>query len=544
MNDYECTTLSRRAFLKRAGVTIGGLTLAARDAEATNSSVATIASDEMTLQHPESTPVTIGSVQLNQDERTFLDNLGTLQVLVDDNFSPITYFNAESNRFVGIGVEVLQLLADMLQFKYHIIRDETLTWADRLDKIKQDEVHLLVGASRNASREEYGVFTTHEYFTVNYALLKAIDNQQVYVTSLDDIKNYRIGLSEGAALNDFILPFISDPTKVTYYPSKEMSFQALRNHEIDLYPFNEAVFKEDFFGGQLFDFEIAFSIKDQAKHYAFFCPKTESGMRLAALLDKGMEHILVDKIIAQRYQNKSNFAIYKEHYENLRRQNELKTTKLAFLSSGIVVSLAIIAVIAVWNRRLHTEILKRVQAEEQIRQLNANLEQLAMTDALTHVLNRRAFFKRGREELRRSRRYHQPLSLMIIDIDRFKSINDTYGHAVGDLVIRAVVETLSKNIRDIDVLARLGGEEFVVMMPNSELKSGRELAERLRQAVENAPCLGREMNTGVTVSIGVAEMGDNTNEIESVIKDADIAMYKAKNQGRNRVVHMDPAAVT
>lgn len=538
--------LSRRDFLKISGVTLGGLSVSACGVNTTKLPDTTAARAWTPFPNLELTPTAIASIQLTQAERAFLDNLGTLQVLVDDNFPPITYYNAENDKFEGIGVDVLQILADMLQFKYHIIRDETLTWSDRLDKIKRNEIHLLVGASRNASREEYGVFTTHEYFTVNYALIKAIDNPQVYVTSLSDIKNYRVGLSEGAALNDFILTLVSDPTKITHFPSKEMAFQALKRHEIDLYPFNEAVFKEEFFGGALFDFEIAFSIKDkeQTKEYAFFCPKTEGGMRLISLLDKGMESIDVDKIIAQRYQNKSNFALYKEHFEDLRRQNELKTVTQAVLGAGIMVSLAIIAVIVVWNRRLSIENLKRRQAEEIIRQLNVDLEQMAMTDTLTRTLNRRAFFIRGKEELHRAKRYHYPLSFMVIDIDRFKSVNDTYGHAIGDQVIRAVAEILTKNIRDVDVLARLGGEEFVVMLPNTELTNAVEMAERLRLAVENISCLGKEMETGVTVSIGVAAMRNaaEAEEVELSIKDADIAMYKAKSQGRNRVAYLDPTA--
>lgn len=536
------TNLSRRDFLKIASVTLGGLALSACGPAVNNSPDGLVTPGWMPLANSGPVPTAIPPYPLTEAERTFLDNLGTLQVLVDDNFPPITYYNVKSQQFEGIGVTVLQILAEMLQFKYHIIRDETLTWANRLDKIKQNEIHLLVGASRNADREKYGVFTMREYFTVNYALIKAIDNPQVYVSSLDDMQHYRVGLSEGAALNDFILTFLPDPTQVTYFPSKEMAFEALRRREIDLYPFNEAVFKEEFFGGNLFDFEIAFSIKEQAKHYAFFCPKTETGTRLATLLDTGMEHIQVDKIIAQRYQNKSNFALYREHFEDLRRQNELKATGIALLSAGGAVSLAVIAVIAIWNRRLSAEITRRIWAEEKIRELNANLEQQAMTDVLTHTLNRRAFFSRGNEELRRAKRYRHSLSFLLMDIDRFKSINDTYGHAVGDQVICGVVETLTKSIRDIDVLARLGGEEFVVMLPNTGLKNAVETAERMRQAIASTPCRGKEMDVNVTVSIGVAAMHQNTEDLEALIKDADAAMYKAKSEGRNRVMFLDSTA--
>jgi len=482
------------------------------------------------LGSSEPTDTTIERVQLTQDERAFLDGLGELQVLVDDNFSPITYYDVEGNKFAGIGVDVLQILAESLQFKYHIIRDEKLTWSDRLDKIKNNEIQILVGASRNTDREQYGVFTEHEYFTVNYALIQAIDNY-AYIANMDDIKNYKVGLSEGATINDFILTYLPDPAKITYYPSKELAFEALKRHEIDLYPFNEAVFKEEFFGGELFDFEVAYSIKEQTKQYAFFFPKNDTGIRLAELFDKGMEHIEIGKIIAQRYNNKSNFALYKDYLENLRRTSNTQTTVMSLLIMIVVLSLAVIANITLWNRRLKDEILKRVQVEKQ-------LEQMAMTDVLTSLLNRRAFLNRAKEEIQQSIRYHHPLSLMMIDLDHFKNINDTYGHSTGDQLLCFAAETLKNNIRNVDILARLGGEEFGIMMPDTKLMSAVELAERLRSVVESTPYAVEGHETGLTVSIGVASTNEAQQEIDALLKDADIALYNAKNQGRNRVEYL------
>lgn len=252
-----------------------------------------------------------------------------------------------------------------------------------------------------------------------------------------------------------------------------------------------------------------------------------------------MEHIQIGKLVAQRYKNKSNFGIYKEHLEDLRRQNDLVKNSLTLLGAGAALSLGVTATIAISNRRLKVEILKRTQAEEKIHQLNLNLEQLAMTDELTQLANRRAFFNRADEELRRSSRYKHPLSFMMIDIDHFKNINDTYGHDAGDEALSSVAKMLTNNIRDIDFLARFGGEEFVVMMPETNLTSAVELAERLRLSVESTPCLIKEIETRFTVSIGVASMHEDIQDINLLIKDADTAMYKAKEQGRNRVVYFE-----
>lgn len=183
-------------------------------------------------------------------------------------------------------------------------------------------------------------------------------------------------------------------------------------------------------------------------------------------------------------------------------------------------------------------IVERKHADEQIRQLNSRLEQLAMTDELTGLENRRSFFKWGVEEIRRSQRYHSPLTLLMIDIDSFKTINDTFGHDAGDHMLCCVADTLQHLIRDIDKLARLGGEEFGILLPNTEMAEAVKLADRLRLAVERATCSVQDQKMNVTLSIGVATYDERIQDIDSLLKDADAAMYQAKNQGRNRVVYL------
>jgi diguanylate cyclase (GGDEF)-like protein/PAS domain S-box-containing protein len=181
-------------------------------------------------------------------------------------------------------------------------------------------------------------------------------------------------------------------------------------------------------------------------------------------------------------------------------------------------------------------IVERKQVEEEILQLNSRLEQLAMTDELTGVANRRLFFSQCAEEFKRARRYHAPFSIMILDFDGFKRINDTYGHDAGDLVLQCFASTLRANIREVDLVGRLGGDEFGVLLPNTAAKDATSLAERLRQAVENQECSIQERVMRGTVSVGVAAFGEDTQDFENMLKNADKAMYQAKDQGRNRVV--------
>lgn len=175
------------------------------------------------------------------------------------------------------------------------------------------------------------------------------------------------------------------------------------------------------------------------------------------------------------------------------------------------------------------------QADEEIRMLNDKLELLAMTDELTKIANRRAFFEKGEKEILRTRRYHQPLSIIMLDIDKFKLINDTLGHDSGDFALQCVAETLKHGVREVDLVGRLGGEEFGIILPNTKIDEAGKLAERLRIAIEENEDFRNKLNMDITASFGVAEYQLKLKNLDEFLKNADIAMYKAKNGGRNRV---------
>jgi diguanylate cyclase (GGDEF)-like protein len=160
---------------------------------------------------------------------------------------------------------------------------------------------------------------------------------------------------------------------------------------------------------------------------------------------------------------------------------------------------------------------------------------LSMTDPLTGILNRRYFLSQSAAELSRVRRYGFPLSVLMIDIDHFKSVNDRYGHSVGDQVIRTIAATCRTTLRLPDILARYGGEEFVITMPQTAEPEAFRVAERLRQQIEAAEIERKDENLRVTVSIGIAQWIAADGSIEDTIDRADKALYEAKRSGRNRV---------
>ncbi len=166
-------------------------------------------------------------------------------------------------------------------------------------------------------------------------------------------------------------------------------------------------------------------------------------------------------------------------------------------------------------------------------QLYAEVQRQAITDHLTGLYNRRGFFELGQRELARARRFNHPLSVLLFDLDRFKQINDSYGHTIGDQVIYQIAERSRKNLRHIDVLGRYGGEEFAALLPETDLPTLYHVAERLRQAVAETPIQTERGPIPLTISIGLTMLTDDIQDLAALLNRADAAMYAAKQMGGN-----------
>jgi diguanylate cyclase (GGDEF)-like protein/PAS domain S-box-containing protein len=168
------------------------------------------------------------------------------------------------------------------------------------------------------------------------------------------------------------------------------------------------------------------------------------------------------------------------------------------------------------------------------------LKQLSITDDLTGAYNARYFWARLRYEFLRARRYNQPAACLMVDLDRFKMVNDTHGHRVGDDVLRLVTKTMNDGIRQVDIIARYGGEEFAVILPNTDLVGALPCAEHLRACVEAAVLEVDGQRLHITVSIGVAALAPEIEDEEQLLRNADEALIAAKRSGRNRVREWQP----
>lgn len=190
-----------------------------------------------------------------------------------------------------------------------------------------------------------------------------------------------------------------------------------------------------------------------------------------------------------------------------------------------------------------SELLEQIMAEKRraeqtladLQNANAELERLAATDPLTGAANRRELMHRVEQEIARASRHSAPLSLLMADLDHFKQINDEYSHHVGDDVLREFVRLAGDCLRPSDLLGRIGGEEFAVLLPDTDLSEARVVAERIRQALEQHVIQADANALSITVSIGVAEHQSGKERVEDLFNRADEQLYFAKQHGRNRV---------
>jgi diguanylate cyclase (GGDEF)-like protein len=213
---------------------------------------------------------------------------------------------------------------------------------------------------------------------------------------------------------------------------------------------------------------------------------------------------------------------------------QIKASKTYIVVFALIVLITITLVILLISNQLISE----------LRRAEKRLYEMATRDFLTGLHNRREGLRRFREEISKSRRNQQSLTLIILDIDHFKNVNDTYGHLAGDMVLQQLTAALIPTLRDYDIFCRYGGEEFLLILPNTSLRVGEEIAERLRRKVEEYKfIIDDKTNITLTISLGVAQLTDNENE-NSLIYRVDEALYAAKDKGRNCVHFLEKSNTT
>lgn len=442
---------------------------------------------------------------LDKNERELLDKLSPLVIMVDDDFAPISFYDNDSHMFTGISVEVIKQLSEVLDFQYSIVRNPDLAWSNKIDLIKDNQIDFLGGVSFSEQRSDFGYFNQKPYFTTNYSLIGNVENH-ITIKNLNNLSKYNLGLVKGAVINQYLQDFI-DIKNISYFETMEDALAALSLEKIDLLAENEAVFIEEYFNDNRFDYEIVFPINDLEKSYAFFFPKNADHKQLSLIIDKGMAEIDVDKIILDRYQNKSVFSYYKEHLEDLRVVSMQKNILLASLSLVIFTGIIFLVVMKVRNKELAL---------------------VSETDYLTGLKNRNALFKDyGSKDNLESK------LIYFIDLDDFKAVNDTYGHKAGDEVLISVAKSLTAIAPRADIY-RMGGDEFILITSDLDSDLGQRIINKIKLPISYNNNLLQ-----VYASVGYISTSKYTLlDLSQLINLADHAMLEVKAGGKNNILEV------
>jgi diguanylate cyclase (GGDEF)-like protein len=213
-----------------------------------------------------------------------------------------------------------------------------------------------------------------------------------------------------------------------------------------------------------------------------------------------------------------------------------QTAPMDFFHDSLNSWYALILLASIMSWTFYFFLLNSVRLELDLEQAHRELTVIANTDSLTGLHNRRHFLEHAEAEFVRTKRYGQLLSLLVMDIDDFKTVNDSYGHDVGDMTMLKVAQVLRQETRFFDLVARIGGDEFIVMLINTDEQQAVDIAERIRLAVENTPIFFDTQEFHVHLSVGIACFLPADASLDFMLKRADKALYQAKHEGSNRVI--------
>jgi len=444
----------------------------------------------------------LASIKFTPEETAFINNAGAIKMCVDPDWAPFERIN-QRGRHEGIAADLVQLVAQRVGLKIELY--PTKSWEESLASSRLGLCHILSFLNQSPERDQWLIFTDPIFLDPNVIITR---EEHAFIADLDNLREKTVALPRGTMIEELIrnnypkLNIITtdNEEEAVALVSERKADMTMRSLIVAAY----AIKKEG-----LFNLKIAGQIPEYTNRLRIGVKHDQFILR--DILDKGV------KTISQEERE----AISNKHVSTIVHKGiDYDLVWKIILFSGFILALTLY-----WNRKLSL--------------LNKELERLSITDKLTGLFNRIRLDQKFAEEIRRATRSSQPFSIVLLDIDHFKKINDTHGHQTGDKVLVDIAKVLKNNTRDIDLVGRWGGEEFLIICPQTEDKGGLTLAENLRQLVENNefPIVQK-----VTASFGVTSyrIGDHANDM---IARADAALYLAKHRGRNRVENSKPAQV-
>jgi len=449
------------------------------------------------------------SVALNEKEKNYLHKKKIIKMCIDPNWMPFEEFDSNGN-YRGMVADYFKIFQKLVGVP--IVPLKTQNWEESIEAAKNRKCDIFSLAMATPERKMYMDFTT-PYLSIPLALATRLDIP--FIDHINLIKKEKIGIVQGYAFNEFIRRDYPN-IEVVDVANVRDGLQKVANGELFGFIGTLAsigyVFQKDFMG------ELKISGKFNEKWELGIGVRNDEPLlvsifeKVVASLEPNIKQKLLNKYIAINYERKTDYS----------------------LLIKVLIGVFILMSIGLYHNR------KLSLVNSKMKQLQEELTDQAHKDPLTHLYNRRYFHEIATNVLKIKQRNKIEISIVMLDIDNFKNINDTYGHAVGDKVIKLLAQRLTENTRDGDIVSRFGGEEFILLLPNTNKAGATTIASILREVIKKESIVLEDGKSfSFTVSMGVSEVVQNDKDIELAIQKADKALYRAKESGKNRVVTCD-----
>ena len=447
----------------------------------------------------------IPKVHFNDEQKQYLQKKKVITMCIDPKWMPYEGFD-KNGHYVGISADFFKIFQKSIPIPIKVI--QTKTWEESLENAKARKCDILSLVMSTPSRKKYMDFTSPY---LNIPLVLATKPNVVFFDNFKVLKNKKIGIVKGYAFNEIIRK---------EYPNFEI---------VDVENIEDGLKKV--VNGKLFGY-----IDTLASIAYMFQTKYIGELKIAGKFDEKW-HLG----IGVRNDEKPLFDIFEKVVKNVPadvgQKIILKTIAIKYdrhTNYTLIMKIIAGAIVLVLFMLYHNRKLTRVN--KKLEELQNKLQEQAHRDPMTNLYNRRYFHEVSSSIFQIVQRDDHHISLIMIDIDNFKRINDTYGHAVGDEVIKKLASLLERNVRKSDIVSRFGGEEFVILLPSTDLKGAQKIASKIREAVEEILIVADESVIRFTISLGLADIRSSDQNIEAILNRADKALYKAKESGKNRVV--------
>ncbi len=447
-----------------------------------------------------------GHIELNKDERAYL-NTKTIKYCINPDGLPFEGLN-EKNEHSGISSDYYSLFENILSAKFELVRTEN--WNESISFIKEKKCDMLALGMETYERKKYLNFTSNY---LNVPLVVATKVNVPFINHILDLEGEKIGIIKGDAFVKILRQ---------KYPSLDL---------VEVEDINEGLDKVK--SGKLFGFiDTLASIGYEFQHKYF--GELKIAGKINETLELSMAVVKEDEVLLNILQKAINSMTNDMHREIFSKWIPIKYEKgvnYELVWKIAIGSLIAILLVVYWNRKIIKTNRLLEEAQKDIEEKNKELEKLATTDKLTSLYNRRKIEELLEFEINRSERFNHNFGLAIVDIDKFKEVNDTYGHQIGDKVLKEIANILNTNRRKTDFVGRYGGEEFIIICPESDVEGVIKLMETFKEKI----CKHKFSKVGnKTASFGVT-MSQRGDTIESILKRADDALYQAKDNGRNKI---------